>query len=135
MFQISHFWGHIWLWMLWTLLWRLWHSPLGIGSEIIFKYFLNIKPKLICLSYHIVHVSSFQTTASCIFLTREVNDSFMTGHSALFHKELVEIITAGGQYSFMCPMLFTLNDQGDVTKLISQSLLVQPVQHRLPMLW
>lgn len=53
MFQISHFWSHIWVWMLWTLLLRPWHSPLGF----IFKYFLNIKPKLISMSYHIVHIS------------------------------------------------------------------------------
>ncbi|KAA8589740.1 hypothetical protein FQN60_013105 [Etheostoma spectabile] len=58
-------------------------------------------------------------------LTGEVNHSFMRGGSALLKEELVEVFAACCQDSFVCPVLLSFNQQGDVTELIADALLVE----------
>ena len=50
---------------------------------------------------------------------------------SLLKEEFMEVIAARSEYGFVCPVLLSLDQQGDVTKVIVEALLVELVQHRL----
>ena len=55
----------------------------------------------------------------------------MCGRGSLLEEELVEVFAAGGEDGFVRSVLVSLDEQRDVTELVSEALLVQFVQHRL----
>ena len=55
----------------------------------------------------------------------------MRGRSPLLKKELVEVLAARCQHGLVCAVLLSLDQQGDVTELIVEALMVQFVQHGL----
>lgn len=64
-------------------------------------------------------------------LTREVDDRFVRGRSAFLKEELVEVLAARCQHSFVRTVLLAFDQQRDVTELIVETLLVEFVQHGL----
>lgn len=64
-------------------------------------------------------------------LTREVDDRFVRGRSAFLKEELVEVLAARCQHSFVRTVLLAFDQQRDVTELIAETLLVEFVQHGL----
>lgn len=55
----------------------------------------------------------------------------MCGRSPLLKKELIEVFAARCQHGFVCAVLLSFNQQGDVTELIVEALMIQFVQHVL----
>lgn len=55
----------------------------------------------------------------------------MRGGGPLLKEELMEVFAAGCQHGFVCTVLLSFNQQGDVTELIAQTLVVEFFQHRL----
>lgn len=58
----------------------------------------------------------------------------MRGDGSLLKKELVEVFAACCHDGFVCSVLFSFDQQGDVTELVVETLLVEFVQHGLTVL-